>query len=169
MDIEPFDRWFASYFDQDAQQVARLLRDRLSVDFLLAWFMLESRCFKGNLTAEKLQTYAHTAAALDILNTPGITNATEFFHNHYQNEDNYRDLLRHDKSESFKKVIDTPHAKLGKADLVFMLLFVVYRFRHNIFNGDNGVQTWLQFHFEIEMCTLVMQALISTAAAHNNS
>jgi hypothetical protein len=163
MDVEPFNRWFASYFGQDEKEVDLLLQDRLSTNFLLAWSMLESKCFAGQMTTDKLLPYANSTAALDILKIHGIRNATEFLHTHYRNEANYRDLLRRDKSDAFRKVIDTDYKDLKKPELVFMLLFVVYRFRHNIFDGDKGVRTWLKFHFEIELCTGVMQALLTMA------
>jgi hypothetical protein len=163
MDIEPFNRWFASYLGQSEKEVDRLLQDRLSTNFLLAWSMLESECFAGDMSVDKLLPYAGSTAALGILKIHGIPNAAEFLHSHYRHEANYRDLLRHDKSEAFRKVIDTDYAALKKPDVVFMLLFVVYRFRHNIFDGEKGVRTWLKFHFEIELCTGVMQALLTMA------
>lgn len=163
MDNEPFDRWYASYLGQDEKEVAALLHDQLSVHFLLAASMLESICFAGKLSADKIHPYAQGADALTILDTPGTTNAAEYFHSHYRNEANYRDLMHEEKSAEFKKVIDTDYTSLTKADVVFLLLFVVYRFRHNVFNGGDGVRTWMQHHFEIELCTLVMQALISAA------
>ncbi len=163
MDNIPFDRWYASYLGQDEKEVAVLLQDRLSVYFLLAASILESTCFAGKLSADRIHPYAQSADALTILETPGTTNAAEFFHNHYRNEANYRELMHEEKSAEFKKLIDTDYKSLTKADVVFLLLFVAYRFRHNMFNGGDGVRTWLQRHFEIELCTLVMQALISAA------
>ena len=152
MDNIPFDRWYASYLGQDEKEVAVLLQDRLSVYFLLAASILESTCFAGKLSADRIHPYAQSA-----------TNAAEYFHNHYRNEANYRELMHEEKSAEFKKLIDTDYKSLTKADVVFLLLFVAYRFRHNMFNGEDGVRTWLQRHFEIELCTLVMQALISAA------
>ena len=163
MDNEPFDRWYASYLGRDEKQVAALLQDKLSVYFLLAASILESTCFAGQMSADKIHPYAQSADALTILDTPGTTNAAEFFHTHYRNGDNYRHLMHKEKSAEFKKLIDTDYKDLTKADLVFLLLFVIYRFRHNMFNGEQGVRTWLKLHFEIELCTLVMQALISAA------
>ena len=45
-----------------------------------------------------------------------------------------------------------------------MLLVVVYRFRNNIFHGNKGVDSWLQYRPQIEKCTNVMQHLITLRA-----
>ena len=60
-------------------------------------------------------------------------------------------------------LIKKSFTELSTADKLFFLVFVVYRYRNNIFHGNKGVQSWLQYRDQIRRCTQVMQALVTHA------
>lgn len=50
-----------------------------------------------------------------------------------------------------------------------LILFVVYRFRNNIFHGNKGVNSWIQYTEQIRHCVQVMKVLISQYQSHKNA
>ncbi len=54
---------------------------------------------------------------------------------------------------------------LQPRETVFLVAFTVYRFRNNMFHGNKGVDSWLQYTEQIELCTGVMQRFVSHAEA----
>ena len=58
--------------------------------------------------------------------------------------------------------------ELSESDMIFMLVFVIYRFRNNIFHGNKGVGSWLQYKEQIKWCFTVMQLLISLSSCESN-
>lgn len=48
-------------------------------------------------------------------------------------------------------------------DMVFFVAFVVYRYRNNMFHGNKGIHSWLQYGEQIRLCTEAMQAFVSHA------
>lgn len=169
MTPESFDRWFASYLGETEIEVARLLNDKTAVRFLIAWSTFESKCCEGFMKAEKINGYANCASTLSAMDAEGVPSIAEYFHARYQDKDLYRRLNQKQRSDALKRVVDTPFGDLAKADIAFMLLFVVYRFRNNIFHGNKGVYSWLQYREQIGHCITVMQALITASVAHNHA
>ncbi len=53
--------------------------------------------------------------------------------------------------------------RLSDAESVFLLSFVVYRFRNNIFHGNKGVNSWLSYTEQIELCIRSMMAFVNHA------
>ena len=64
-------------------------------------------------------------------------------------------------SEKLKGILATKFDALSDYQRIFMLLFVVFRFRCNIFHGNKGVESWLKYKEQIRFCIEVMQSLIS--------
>lgn len=58
---------------------------------------------------------------------------------------------------------------VGPEDKVFIVVLVVYRFRNNMFHGNKGVQSWLQFKEQILLCTEAMQSFVSHVESINPS
>lgn len=164
---EPFERWFASYLGASEIDIARLLNDKTAMRFLIAWSILESKCFEGFMKVEKIRSYSNDALALAAVSSAEIKNIAKYFHVRYQDKNLYRNLMYTQKSTELEKILATSFAALAEPDIAFLLLFVVYRFRNNIFHGNKGVESWLQYHEQIGHCVVAMQALVSKAAAHN--
>lgn len=169
MAIENFDKWFADLLDQSEHEVKNLLSDRTATQFLIAWSILESKCFRGYIRIEELNDYAGRLVLDDSFDVGKISQAVGHFHARYQNETRLRHLLHRRREPKFEAVIARPLAKLEPQETVYLVLFTVYRFRNNIFHGNKGVQTWLQYTEQIDHCTLAMQAFISHAESLTNT
>lgn len=166
---EPFDRWFASCLGESEIEVARLLNDKTAVRFLIVWSILESKCLGGFMKVQEIRGYANRTTVLAAAKAVEIRAIAKYFHARYQDKKLCHNLLHKQKSAELAKIITAPFAALTDPDIAFLLLFVVYRFRNNIFHGNKGVQSWLQYREQIGHCIAVMQALISESEAHNQA
>lgn len=116
---DSFERWFASHLGDERIEVARLLNDKKSVRFLIAWSILESKCFDGFMNVRKIMDYASSTIVDSVANTVEIRAIAEYFHTRYQDKDLYRRLLHKQKSVELEKIIATPFAELSDNDIVF--------------------------------------------------
>ena len=156
-----FDQWFADYLQQDQHQVERLLRDKTATRFLIAWSLFESRCFGGFVKVDELSAFANEVTENDAFRNEDFLEPGRHFHNRYQDKHRYKNLMHKQSSKELEGILSTQFDTLSDYQLIFMLLFVVYRFRNNIFHGNKGVESWLQYKEQIGFCLKVMQSLIS--------
>ena len=156
-----FDKWFANYLQQNQHQVDRLLRDKTATRFLIAWSLFESRCFEGFVKVEKLSTFATNITKNDAFRKEDFLEPGRHFHSRYQNKGRYKNLMHKQSSKELDDILSKQFNNLGNGQLIFMLLFVVYRFRNNIFHGNKGVESWLKYKEQISLCLRVMQSLLS--------
>jgi len=78
------------------------------------------------------------------------------------------EVQKHAKLDKFKKILTKDISNLKPDEVIFFLVLVVYRYRNNIFHGNKGVESWLQFKDQIEYCIRIMQILIDTAKKSHN-
>lgn len=160
-----FEKWFANLLGQSEIDVECLLRDRSAIRFLMAWSMFESRCFAGNVKADSIHKFAERITAKEGFSSELLGASLRHFHERYQDKSRYRALMHKSENERLSTLIAKPIESLKSGEGVFLVTFVVYRFRNNIFHGNKGVQSWLQYEEQIRLCTEVMQQLISHAEA----
>jgi len=159
-----FDQWFAGYLQQDQPQVERLLNDKTATRFLIAWSLFESRCFEGFAKVNKLSAFATDVTENYTFRNEDFLELGRHFHSRYQDKRRYKNLMHKQSSKETKELEDIfskQFEKLSDYELMFMLLFVVYRFRNNIFHGNKGVESWLKYTEQIGYCLKVMQSLVS--------
>lgn len=161
MPVDPFDQWVANYLGQDAREVTRLLGDKTAIRFLIAWSLFETSCFGGFAKVEDFDDFAR-----DLVSTKGyqpseLMVAANHFHERYQDKKLYRNLMHKQKSPCIALIRQKDVGSLSADEIVFFVIFVVYRYRNNIFHGNKGVQSWLKFKHQIKLCINVMQTLIT--------
>lgn len=158
-----FDQWFADYLKQDESEVKRLLADRTATRFLIAWSLFESRCFEGFAKISKFSGFAKAIAENGDFKCAVLREPAMHFHARYQDKKCYKNLIHRKPLEELEKILAKKFAELSEYELIFLLVFVVYRFRNNIFHGNKGVESWLGYKEQINLCLNVMQSLISVA------
>jgi hypothetical protein len=164
-----FDQWFAAYLKQDRLQIEHLLRDRMATRFLIAWSLFESRCFSGFVRVCNLSDFAKMIIKTEGFRRHELEEAGRHFHDRYQDRRRFKNLMHRQTMKEMEEILTLQFDKLSNYQLVFMLLVVIYRFRNNIFHGNKGVQTWLQYKEQITLCLSTMQTFISlSTVTHNN-
>lgn len=156
-----FTSWLGTLFGHPELEVRRLLQDESALQFLVAWSLFESKCFGGFVQAVEIERYAKaTSPALD----PALLHdGVEHFHARYQNEKLFENLMYKQKNERLLALLKRPFTGITADDKLYLLVFVIYRYRNNIFHGNKGVLSWLQYRVQIQHCIQAMQVLVSHA------
>ena len=171
-----FERWFADLLGQSELEVKRLLGDRTATHFLIVWSIFESKCFCGIANLDKFEAFADRLALSESFDVNQIAEAVAHFHARYQDATHLRHLMHKKTSAAIKQtaaklniLLAKPLIDLLPQEAVYLAVFIVYRFRNNIFHGNKGVTTWLQYTEQIDLCTHTMQAFVSHAEAIESS
>ena len=145
-----------------------MLHDGTATRFLIAWSLFESRCFEGSAKINKFPTFATLFSEIHNFECLALQESATHFHRRYQDKQRYKNLMHGQKSKEMDEIISKEFAELSRYEITLMLLIVVYRFRNNIFHGNKGVESWLQYKEQITLCLTVMQSLISLSSETHN-
>lgn len=129
--------------------------------FLVAWSLFESKCIKANANEKTIQVFATQAAISLQSKHPTLEIIGDHFYIRYQNKKMLSNLLYGREGGKLKEILTKPKKLLTDLDIIFLVAFVIFRFRNNIFHGNKGVNSWLQFEEQIKFCTSAMQIFIS--------
>lgn len=166
MSVDPFDQWFANYLGQDTLHVERLLHDKAAIRFLIAWSLFETSCFGGFAKDNDIEDFAKDLVGTKGFQPSELMDAAKHFHERYQDENLYHNLIYVQKSyPQLESIRHKGFTSLSDFELVYFVIFVVYRYRNNIFHGNKGVASWLSFKPQIKLCIKVMQVLITAVDA----
>lgn len=161
-----FESWFAELFGQSKSDVKVLLGDKTAVQFLIAWSLFESRCFSGFVKLREIQFFADRLTNIENFEVSSISEHANYFHKRYSDDvTRYKSLMHKQECKEFNEILKIPLDTLTPTETVFLSTFVVYRFRNNIFHGNKGVGSWLQFTDQITRCTLILQQFVLHAEA----
>jgi len=156
-----FHSWLGTLFGHSELQVRRLLDDEAALHFLMAWSLFESKCFGGFVRAAKIECYARlTSKSIAAATLP---DAAEHFHARYQDSKLFENLMHEQRNERLSSLLKAHFANLTTEDRLFFLVFVIYRYRNNIFHGNKGVMSWLHYREQIQYCIAAMQFMVSHA------
>lgn len=155
-----FNAWLSGLLGHSEDTVKVLLEDQTALHFLMAWSFFESKCHKGFLRFEQIEAFAKRKDDEKFWPIE-LESALKHFHDRYQNLDRRKNLLHGQSSNSFVSILQKPLDSLRVEEKIFFLVLVVYRFRNNIFHGNKGVTSWLQFSEQINLCIDVMQVFVS--------
>jgi hypothetical protein len=165
MPVHSFDQWFANYLEQDASEVARLLTDKTAIRFLIAWSLFETSCFDREAKVENFEAFARNLVSTKGFHSGELRDAAIHFHERYQDKELYRNLMHQKEQPRLVSILSKDFESLSADEIVFFVIFVVFRFRNNIFHGNKGVASWLKFRDQIELCIKVMQTFITFVEA----
>ncbi|MBN1816756.1 MAG: hypothetical protein JW828_05315 [Sedimentisphaerales bacterium] len=183
-----FIKWLTDYFKKNEQEVnghkineqvvRKLLKDKTVVSFLITWSIFESRFFRGFVKVSNLEGFAKKVVANSGYDKEYFREAAEHFHMRYQDKKKYKNLKylgepgKYDNSKESKIVDEIINRKFDENDKEWMrlLLYVVYRYRNNIFHGNKDVNSWLNTYKEqIKLCISTIQTWISLTSDRNNN
>lgn len=155
-----FEKWFASYLKQDESEIRVLLNNKIATRFLIIWSIFEAKCFNGFMQVNKIENCSAAIIGKRCFNIKKFSNALEHFHKRYQDKRIYRNLMYGQKSKELDNILHKDICSLSSNESIYFLLFVIYRYRNNIFHGNKGVSSWLRYEEQIEHCIKVMQLFL---------
>lgn len=144
------------YLDIDKSKYKDLKKNTFVYDFLILWSLFEQNVFKGYCRIE-------TIKKMKELNEKVLENIEEdikYFFNRYQNKKYYKNLVWNNSNQYFENILNKNYENLSHTEKTHFILFVVFRFRNNIFHGNKGIQSWLKYNEQIEKCVKIMIRLL---------
>jgi hypothetical protein len=163
-----FENWLATLLGQRRGQVQLLLQDSTALQFLIVWSLFESKCFDGFVKIARIEKFAAQLVSESFDPTP-VFAAASHFHARYQDRGRYENLMHRQPCEKLDVLLRHDVGMAGAADIIFLVAIVAYRFRNNMFHGNKGVASWLQYKDQIQLCTEALQSFVSHAEARHPS
>jgi len=158
-----FLNWLSEYLGADEKETNKLLDNELARYFLIVWSIYEAKCFKGFVKDYKLNEFAKRMVG--TIDSNGINDSAEYFHKRYQDKKKYQNLI-HGKNGNprFDEILKKGYTNLTVEEKFFLLTFVTYRYRNNIFHGNKGISSWLRYDEQIKKCIYVLQVFINSSS-----
>lgn len=154
-----FSSWLGRLFGHSDRDIQRLLNNETALHFLIAWSLFESKCFEGFVKAKDIEKFSQTACS--SIDWQVLNAITEHFHARYQCPNLFANLMHGQVDLKLRNLLRKSVNQFSCADHLYFLVFVIYRYRNNIFHGNKGVQSWLQYQEQIQYCIHAMQVLVS--------
>ena len=156
--------WLASYFETTPKYIAEMLKDEKATTYLLVWPIFEQMLFDGLMTKSKIEAIAKKYAPYYTEIDKELS--AKHFHDRYQDSRTYHNL-RHKENYSYvSDILLKTYSDLNSEEKLGLLIYVVYRYRNNIFHGNKGIESWSSYTAQIERCMNIMMSLLDCAEMH---
>ena len=158
--LENLKIWLSKYLGiEDPRQTESFFRNENVTGFLVMWAIFERDVFSGFVKYRNLASFA--SQSHDIWNE-ALNSEFFYFHNRYQNEVLYKNLIHKDDFKEIREIKSKQSSAITDQEKLSIVLYVVYRYRNNIFHGSKGVESWLQFSPQIERCVKIMIEILNS-------
>lgn len=134
-----------------------LKSSKTASEFLFVWARFESGCFKGSLQVKEILAFVEEYQ--ELICEKLLIEELNYFHKRYHNCKDYYRHLKHKESNSGEvvvisnRVVANSHLKaVSKKDKLVFLIYLLYRYRNNMFHGNKRLSTWLKYDKEIRYC-----------------
>lgn len=157
-------KWLGNYLKVEGKNIGEhdveeMLKSELATSYLIVWPILEQKLCNGFFKPCKISNYAEKY--ISKYEQMDIDDAVKHFYERYQDKDFYRHLKHGDKhTENYDKILASDFSSISDEDKINFILYVVYRYRNNIFHGNKKILSWAQYSTEINLCLEVMMKLI---------
>jgi hypothetical protein len=161
-----FKAWLEHYLETEGstQPCDGLLSNPAAIRFLIAWSCFEQQFFKGFMKGDSIEPVSKEPSGCKLMKQSSLNKIVSEFHQRYQDAKKLDRLFpkkpqdRHEpkgKAE-FQLLIKEDFDSLVPEQKCQLLLWVIFRYRNNIFHGNKGVAGWLRYQEQIDMCTRAM-------------
>ena len=156
--------WLATYFETTPNYIQEMLKDENATTYLLVWPVFEQMLFSGFMKKTDIPTVAQKYAP--YYQELNIETSVQHFHNRYQDHNKLRNLQHNDSFACVSSILAQNAANLSDEDKLTFMLYVVYRYRNNIFHGNKGIESWSSYTTQIELCLNFMMTILDCTEKH---
>ena len=149
--------WLAKHFAITPEQVERDIRYKDVSGFLIIWTIFEQKAFKGFIDYSKISSFAKINCSVI---TGEIVNISESFFDRYQNHASYNNLRHRENRAEINNILKKKKTDLTNEEKMKLALYVLYRYRNNIFHGNKGARSWNIYVTQINQCVKIMTFVI---------
>jgi len=166
---EQFTNWLSTHLKVSRRNINILLKDELATYFFMTWSIYESKCYNGFANINSLKKFISVIE--NKVSVGIIEEDAKYFHKRYQNQINYKHLIYDKKNDNieFRIIISKEYSVLTLYEKLFLLSFVIYRYRNNIFHGNKGIESWLKYKEQIQKCITIMQLFLNITTYKNSN
>jgi len=149
--------WLAKHFNVKEEQIKKDINFENVAGFLIIWTIFEQKAFEGYMAYKEIKKFADKNAAAI---TNEIRKIAESFHDRYQDSTKYKKLRHGDNHDDVKNILKKQKEELTDNEKMQLALYVLYRYRNNIFHGNKGARSWSEYHDQIDQCVRIMAFVI---------
>lgn len=153
----------------DIYEVEELYKTSLGLDFLLVWTIFEKTFFSDS--PKRGDKISKVTKNLKFCLTSDMESILKYFLERYKKDrKKLRQLCDKDKCKgkcygdsgcNFFNYIERDSVTYTNEEKLYILMYVVNRYRNNMFHGTKKVKSWLSdYKFEIENCVSIMKWLV---------
>lgn len=150
--------FLAKHYDTDVENIKETFSNEKATTYLVVWSIFEPSVSNGFLKIKDIKDIAQKySSKYSSLNIDSITKK---FYDRYQDEKKLRNLVHSQSNPNIKEILSKQYSDLQAGEKMELLLFVVYRYRNNIFHGNKGVLSWQHYTEQIDDCLAFMMKMI---------
>lgn len=169
-------KWLANNIDENPDplkpgltisDIVDLLNSQLAVSYLLVWPILEQRQFSGFMKVSQIKEASYQLCRFynnDL--RQDLDGIIKTFFDRYNISDNKNNPFlknlqpEHDISDYYKNILrKRDFSEVKPREKISLLLFVIYRYRNNIFHGAKSIDRWTQYTDQINDCLIGMMKI----------
>lgn len=158
-------KWLSQKLECNEQDIEYLYNSKSALEFLMVWSLFETQCFGRFLKKNNIVTYAEKYYDNNLLEF--LEQEFNHFYNRYQNEGRYRHLKHGDKFDFIDNLLKKPVDEFNNKERLSFLIYVVYRYRNNMFHGNKSLDSWLSYKKQINLCINIMIKIIDNHVEKN--
>ena len=152
--------WLAVHYNTSDIDIDSIVKNETMILFLITWSIFEQTCFEGFMKKEKILEFVEKiATSVDMLK---YEEAVKHFYDRYQDDNKFKGLVNREHFSLVEVLLKKKYLEIVNTDKLIFLVYVIYRFRNNIFHGNKEVRSWSKYEREIELCTYSMTKLIES-------
>lgn len=164
--IDNLKQWLSVFFDIKLEEVESYFSNENVTGFLIIWTIYEQKLFNGFYRVNTLERFCNEYSWEW---EPELEDAFKHFYYRYQDSNKFNNLCHTDTALDIGEILQLKVDEIELKSKLKLILFVVNRFRNNIFHGNKGVNSWIQYTEQIRHCVQVMKVLISQYQSHKNA
>lgn len=161
--------WLAEKLSQEdstitEESVDLILHNQNVMLFLCVWAIFEPTFSKEKYFHDKdIKKMSERYKYLSDLSE--VDCLSRYFHMRYHDQSDKLIKLAYVKdykcvSENIRRIVEQEYSYLNKNDKIYLLFYVVFRYRNNLFHGNKDITQWEHFETQINYCIQFMIKMI---------
>jgi len=161
---EKVQKYLAEHYEVEEWKVKDVMEDKGSFFLLLIWGIFEQKYFPGknNNVFDKIKKIKNNFKNNDCYND--FSHIVLSFYDTFQDDNRWQkldtDILSNKKNDVFINIRGKKREDLSEEEIIRFGLFVIYRYRNNIFHGMKEAINFKQYTKEIEDCVNLLIAYL---------
>lgn len=146
--------WLSKMLRIDTWLVSETIKNQMATVFLLIWPILETKIFNSDMSHAQIKDVAESVK--NEISSNDLEEIFLHFHDRFQSDEKYRKLKQDREWTKIDYILQDPPERVSKKNRIIFMIFVVYRYRNNIFHGIKSISQWSDFSKEIQLCIKFM-------------